>query len=72
MDEPTQGVRNIIHVHDIDTIIQKIRDNGGTIVREKTYVPGVGHVAYFKDLDGNLWGMLQECEPKDDWKEQIS
>ncbi len=51
---------NTIDVDDIDKYIALVEQNGGEITRPKGPVQGVGWLAYFKDADGNLWGMMQE------------
>ncbi|MBN2156952.1 MAG: VOC family protein [Candidatus Lokiarchaeota archaeon] len=53
-------VINTIGVSDIDNVIIKIKKHGGTIINPKHAVPGVGYLAYFKDLDNNLFGLMQE------------
>lgn len=50
---------NTIDVPDLDVFIDKVTENGGTIVRPKTAVPGVGWMAYFRDTEGNIWGLMQ-------------
>ncbi len=46
-------------VDNIDEILAKIEAAGGTVATEKMDVPGVGILAYRKDPDGNLFGVLQ-------------
>ena len=53
----------IIGVDDIDTYYEKAKAAGGSVALEKMDVPGVGKLAYFKDPDGNLFGMLQPIAP---------
>ncbi len=50
---------NTIDVDDIDDVIKKIESNGGEIVRPKHVVPGVGWLAYFKDSEGVMSGIMQ-------------
>ncbi len=52
-------VVNTIGVQDIDTVIKKIKKHGGTITNPKHAIPGEGWIAYFKDLDGNLFGVME-------------
>ncbi len=47
-------------VPSIDKFIKKVEDNAGTIVTPKHAVPGVGWAAYFKDPEGNMFGMMEE------------
>jgi predicted enzyme related to lactoylglutathione lyase len=39
--------------------VKQIQANGGEIVYPKNTIPGVGYLAYFKDTEGNLWGIMQ-------------
>jgi hypothetical protein len=57
--EPNPSTVNTIDVPSVDDYSKKIEANGGTIIRPKMAIPGVGWVAYFKDPDGNVWGMMQ-------------
>ena len=50
---------NTIDVDDIDDIIKKIESKRGEIVRPKHAVPGVGWLAYFKDSEGVISGIMQ-------------
>lgn len=50
---------NTIDVPDIDEYMSKVEANGGTIVVPKQDIPGVGWLCYFKDTEGNLFGMMQ-------------
>jgi len=51
---------NTIGVENIDKAIEGTKANGGSIVNEKCHMPGVGWLAYFKDPQGNTWGLIQE------------
>ncbi|NHI88055.1 MAG: VOC family protein [Candidatus Thorarchaeota archaeon] len=53
------AVVNTIDVSSIDETVKQIEENGGLIVRPKSVIPGVGYLAYFKDTEGNLWGIMQ-------------
>jgi len=48
-----------IDVPDIDEAIAKATSQGGTVALPKMPVPGVGWLAYYKDSEGNIFGMLQ-------------
>jgi uncharacterized protein len=48
-----------IDVADIDAAIANVRAQGGTEALPKMAVPGIGWLAYFKDTEGNIFGMLQ-------------
>jgi predicted enzyme related to lactoylglutathione lyase len=48
-----------ITVASLDDTHAAILNNGGTVALEKYEIPGIGLVAYFKDPDGNIFGVLQ-------------
>jgi predicted enzyme related to lactoylglutathione lyase len=48
-----------IDVDNVDVYIEKVKSAGGTMALDKMAVPGVGWLAYMKDLEGNIFGMLQ-------------
>jgi predicted enzyme related to lactoylglutathione lyase len=47
-----------VQVESVDAAMQKIAFLGGTIVLPKMPVPGVGWLAYAKDPDGNIFGIM--------------
>ncbi len=53
-----------IQVEDIDTAIKAVKENGGTILREKSEIPHVGWFTSAKDTEGNKFGLMQPTE----WK----
>ncbi|MHA1908980.1 MAG: VOC family protein [Candidatus Thorarchaeota archaeon] len=59
-ENPEEVTVNSIYVDDIDKRIELIKASGGEIVRPKFPVSGVGWLAYFKDTEGNLWGIMQD------------
>ncbi|MBN2231067.1 MAG: VOC family protein [Candidatus Thorarchaeota archaeon] len=58
-EEGWSTISNVINVNDIDTVIEKIKGLGGEIVFPKIVINGVGYLAYFKDTEGNTFGMMQ-------------
>ena len=42
-----------------DETVSAIAANGGTIALPKTAIPGVGWLAYGKDTEGNIFGVMQ-------------
>ena len=48
-----------IGVTSLDSSIATAEANGGTIALPKMPVPGVGWLAYCKDTEGNIFGMMQ-------------
>lgn len=47
-----------VDVEDIDAAIGKAQ-SGGVVVVPKMAVPGIGWLAYVKDPDGNIFGMME-------------
>ena len=50
---------SIIGVKDIDATIAKIDAAGGKPQTDKMEVPGVGKLRYYKDTEGNLFGIIE-------------
>ena len=49
-----------VMVDDIDAAAKAIKKNGGKIVRKKMAIgEGMGFVAYFKDTEGNVLGLVE-------------
>ena len=48
-----------VNVSDLDTTLEKALAIGGTLALPKMPVPGVGWLAYVKDTEGNIFGMMQ-------------
>ncbi len=58
--EPNSIITNTIGVDDVDKSIEKILSAGGEIIYEKQAIPGVGYLAYFKDTEGNIYGIMSD------------
>ena len=58
--DPGVGTENTIGVDSLDEALAGVEANGGTIIRPKQAVPGVGWMAYCRDTEGNTFGILQE------------
>jgi predicted enzyme related to lactoylglutathione lyase len=48
-----------IDVADLDACAQRVEREGGRLVVAKNAVPGVGWLAYAKDTEGNIFGVMQ-------------
>lgn len=59
-EEGWSTVSNIINVDDIDACIKSIEELGGEIVFQKVTINGVGYLAYFKDTEGNTFGIHED------------
>lgn len=53
---------NTIDVPDLDDYLKRVTANGGQVVADKMPVPGVGWMAYCKDVEGTIFGMMQMDE----------
>jgi len=51
---------NTIDVKNIDSVLENIKKQGGTIISEKSAIPGIGWFAQFKDPEGNVLGVMQD------------
>jgi uncharacterized protein len=56
-DAPHPSV--VIGVEDIEAQVQKVTENGGTMVTDIMEIPGVGKFATFTDTEGNRVSMMQ-------------
>lgn len=48
-----------VDVENLDASVQMAVDNGGQIAVPKMPIPGMGWLAYCKDTEGNIFGMMQ-------------
>jgi predicted enzyme related to lactoylglutathione lyase len=58
-DTPTPVIT--INVASIDDALGKIESSGGSVVRPRTEIPGMGAFAYFKDTEGNTMGLWENA-----------
>jgi len=58
-EDPTTGVENTIDVKKLDASLADVKANGGEVIRPKMAVPGVGWMAYIKDTEGNVFGLME-------------
>ena len=57
---PISGVINTIDVDDLDAYLIKVKANGGEVVVDKMAIPTVGWMAYCKDVEGTVFGLMQD------------
>lgn len=57
-------VVNTVAVNSVDDTLDHVKRLGGSAVTDVMPIPGVGRFAYCKDLDGNLFGVLQPEPPQ--------
>jgi predicted enzyme related to lactoylglutathione lyase len=60
--QPVNAYVCTIGVDDIDAYTDKVKLSGGAPAVEKIQVPGVGWLAYMKDPEGNIFGLLQPAQ----------
>jgi hypothetical protein len=48
-----------VDVESIDDALRRIEAAGGSTVRARTEIPGMGAFAYFKDTEGNVVGLWE-------------
>ena len=58
--ERDDRVVNTIDVKDIDSVLEDVKKQGGTVITEKAAIPGVGWFAQFKDPQGNVFGLMHD------------
>lgn len=52
-------ISNTIGVESVDEYIERIEMHGGEVITEKMTIPGIGYMAYFKDTEGNIIGIIE-------------
>jgi hypothetical protein len=57
--QPMVGAECTFGVEDVDVIARAVTDAGGTILRDRFTISGVGHLIFFKDPAGNAIGAMQ-------------
>ena len=57
--DPRQPMVNTVAVENLDNTIRLVEQNGGKCVLPRMAIPGVGWLAYFKDPEGNMHGVIQ-------------
>jgi predicted enzyme related to lactoylglutathione lyase len=58
--ENLRSVTNTIGVPSVDDYIEKAVSNGGEVVVPKMTIPGAGYLAYIKDTEGNVFGIMTD------------
>ena len=61
--DPNQPCVNTVGVANIDESLATVNTSGGTCVVPKMAVPGVGWLAYCKDTEGHIFGIMQMDPP---------
>lgn len=57
--EPVNSWVCTVDVDDLDAFVAKAGASGGSVALPRMAVPGVGWLAYVKDSEGNILGLMQ-------------
>ncbi|HEV7658336.1 MAG TPA: VOC family protein [Allosphingosinicella sp.] len=57
--EPVNSWVCTVDVDDLDAFVARAGANGGSVALPRMAVPGVGWLAYVKDSEGNILGLMQ-------------
>jgi hypothetical protein len=52
-----------VSVTDLDGVVSRGQSLGGSVAVPRMAIPGVGWLAYLKDTEGNIFGLM-ENDPK--------
>lgn len=56
------GVVNTVEVASVDEVVARVERAGGSVIRPKRALAGVGYIAYLRDTEGNPFGVMQSDE----------
>ena len=59
---PVVGYVCTVSVDNLDECIAKAQELGGTEALPKAEIPGMGWLAYYKDTESNIFGLLEPAE----------
>lgn len=59
VDYPVIAHMTTVDVEDLDVYVARAVGAGGVVALPRMPVPGVGWLAYVKDTEGNIFGMMQ-------------
>ena len=57
--DPAQPCVNTVAVADVDATLGQVSAAGGVCVVPKMPIPGIGWLAYCKDTEGHIFGVMQ-------------
>ncbi|PXY28547.1 VOC family protein [Prauserella flavalba] len=58
-DAPLNACPLTMDVDHLDPAIRNVEQAGGSVVEPRRAIPGVGWVAYCRDTEGNLFGLME-------------
>ena len=59
-----RSLTNAIEVKNVEQTLKSIQAEGGEVIVPKFEIPGIGWMAYFKDLEENIFGIVQANYPR--------
>ena len=51
-----------VNVPSVDEYIQKVKNAGGSLAKDKQEIAGMGYYAYVRDSEGNLLGLWEDIK----------
>lgn len=61
-DRPNESATNTVEVPSLEVYMEKVAKKGGEVISEKMTIPGVGYFAYCRDIEGNVFGIMESDE----------
>ncbi|HVV10302.1 VOC family protein [Amycolatopsis sp.] len=58
-DAPVNAFPITVEVSDLDRLTRRVQQAGGAVVVPKTSIPRIGWLAYCKDTEGNIFGLME-------------
>ncbi|HEX4894524.1 MAG TPA: VOC family protein [Hyphomicrobiaceae bacterium] len=56
---PIIGFVCTMQVRDLETMLHAVTNAGGSIVKPRHAIPGIGWLAYARDTEGNIFGLTE-------------
>ncbi len=60
---PNQSTTNTIDVPSVDEYVARVEAAGGSVLAPKMEIPEIGWLAYCRDIEGNVFGILEPLRP---------
>ena len=61
-NQPVSSFVITIDIDDLNAYAGRVKEQGGRQVVDKMPIPGVGWLSYFKDTEGNIFGLMEPDE----------
>lgn len=60
--DPVTITTNTVGVENLDNKLNEVTGAGGEIVMPRSVIPNMGYLAYCKDTEGNIFGLMESDE----------